>query len=334
MRLAPVAMYFASDAAAAIRMAADSSRTTHGAQEAVDACRYFAALLVGALEGDEKETLLSRNYWPVWWDQEPEPLAEKIARIAEGSFKDRSPPDVRGTGYVVDALEAALWAFHHSQDFREGALLAVNLGDDADTTGAIYGQIAGAYYGVEGIPADWRDRLTIAAEITALADGLHDHAQEHMSPEPDVGRVRPLASTTERSGEIAGMHVRWVSVIVEGHTVEQVLFYDVAEAEAVFGRPFDAELDHEMQMHMFAVGRIATDEVMHKVAAATSYVLDGKCIRTAKIEHCIDIMSASATWGISRADGTPVEREPWSCVRGTPPISHRELTDPWRSSGP
>ena len=60
-----------------------------------------------------------------------------------------------------------------------------------------------------------------------------------------------------------------------------MLFY-VAEAEAVFGRPFDAELDHEMQMTMFAVDRIATDEVMHKVASATSYVLDGKCIRTAK----------------------------------------------------
>ena len=334
MRLAPVAMYFASDPAAAIRMAADSSRTTHGAQGAVDACRYFAGLLVGALEGVDKQTLLSPGYCPVEGLWEREALAEEIARIADGSFKDRNPPEIRGTGYVVQSLEAALWAFHHSNGFREGALLAANLGADADTTAAIYGQIAGAYYGVDGIPAEWRDQLTMAAEITSLADSLHDHAQEHMPPEPRADRVRPLASTTERSGEIAGVHVRWVSVIVSGHTVEQVLFYDVAEAEAVHGRPFDDELDHEMQMHMFAVDRIATDEVMHKVASATSYVLDGKCIRTAKIEHCIDIMPASATWGISRADGTPVEREPWSCVRGTPPISHRELTDPWRSSGP
>ena len=64
MRLAPVPMYFASDAAEAIRMAADSSRTTHGAQEAVDACRYFAGLLVGALDGVDKETLLSPGYCP------------------------------------------------------------------------------------------------------------------------------------------------------------------------------------------------------------------------------------------------------------------------------
>ena len=328
MRLAPVPMYFAADVEDAVEMAASSSQTTHAAGEAVDACRYFATLLVGALEGDDKDTLLSPNYWPVWWDQKPEPLAEKVDRIAEGSFKDRNPPEIKGTGYVVAALEAALWAFHHSHDFREGALLAVNLGDDADTTGAIYGQIAGAYYGVEGIPADWRDRLTIAAEITALADGLHDHAQEHMPPEPDVGRVRPLASTTEQSGEMAGVHVRWVSVIVEGHTVEQVLFYDVAEAEAVFGRPFDAELDHEMQMTMFAKDRIWLSEAMWRVASATSYVLDGKCMRTAKFEHCSDGQPSSAGLVITDAEGNLIETEPWSCVPGTPPISHRELTRP------
>ena len=279
MRLAPVAMSFAADVDDAVEMAASSSMTTHGAREAVDACRYFAALLVGALEGDDKETLLSPDYWPVWWDAEPEPLAEKIARIAEGSFKDRNPPEIKGTGYVVDALEAALWAFHHSQDFREGALLAVNLGDDADTTGAIYGQIAGAYYGVESIPAAWRDRLAMATEITSLADSLHDHAQRHMPPERDLGRVRPLASTTEQSGEMAGVHVRWVSVIVEGHTVEQVLFYDVAEAEAVFGRPFDAEVDHEMQMTMFAVHEDCEVRALQRRSAEQSRVGHHRCRR-------------------------------------------------------
>ena len=182
MRLAPVPMYFSGDAAAAIAMAADSSRTTHQAQEAVDACRYFAGLLIGALRGVDKETLLSGGYCPVEGLWARDPLAEKIARVADGSFKDRNPPDIKGTGYVVDALEAALWAFHRSDDFREGALLAVNLGGDADTTGAIYGQIAGAHYGAEAIPAAWRDKLTMAAEITSLADRLH--AQGAPPPEP------------------------------------------------------------------------------------------------------------------------------------------------------
>ncbi len=175
MRLAPVPMYFAYDATEAITRSADSSRTTHGAQEAVDACRYFAGLLVGALIAADKETLLSPRYCPVegLWDEDP--LAGRIGEIAGGSFKHREPPEIRGTGYVVESLEAALWAFHKSRDFRQGALLAANLGDDADTTAAIYGQIAGAHYGVRGIPAEWRQLITMATEITSMADSLYDH---------------------------------------------------------------------------------------------------------------------------------------------------------------
>ena len=207
MRLAPVPMYFAGDAEEAIDRSAESSRTTHGVAEAVDACRYFAGLLVDALKGVDKDTLLAPRYCPVEGLWERSPLAEKIAEVADGSFKDRNPPDcffedmsylsektrlslkseshedtskIKGTGYVVESLEAALWAFHKSSDFRDGALLAVNLGDDADTTGAIYGQIAGAYYGVEAIPESWRERLTMVAEITAIADTIYDHARQSM----------------------------------------------------------------------------------------------------------------------------------------------------------
>ena len=176
MRLAPVPMHFAADAAEAIARAADSSRTTHAAHEAVDACRYYAGLLVGALRGVEKDTLLSPGYCPVDGLWERDPLVLGVARVADGSFKRLDPPDIQGTGYVVDALEAALWAFDRTGSFRDGALRAVNLGDDADTTGAIYGQLAGAHYGAEAIPADWRTKLTMLDEITALADGLHDKA--------------------------------------------------------------------------------------------------------------------------------------------------------------
>ena len=176
MRLAPVPMYFAGDASEAIERSGDSSRTTHGADEAVDACRYYSGLLAGALRGEAKEALLGPGYCPVEGLWQTVPLAERVAEVAGGSFKHREPPEIRGTGYVVESLEAALWAFHKSQDFREGALLAVNLGDDADTTGAIYGQIAGAHYGVQSIPAEWRELLTMAEEITAMADGLFEAA--------------------------------------------------------------------------------------------------------------------------------------------------------------
>ena len=176
MRLAPVPLLFAENPEEAIRLAGESSRTTHGAEEAADACRYLAGWIVGALEGRSREELLSECFCPVpgLWDRAS--LAPKIAAIAAGSFKRRNPPELRGTGYVVDSLEAALWAFHHSQSFEEGALLAVNLGDDADTTGAVYGQLAGAYYGAGGIPEGWRQKLSFRQLIEKFADQLYEMA--------------------------------------------------------------------------------------------------------------------------------------------------------------
>jgi ADP-ribosyl-[dinitrogen reductase] hydrolase len=194
MRLAPIPLRYARRPADAVRLAADSSRTTHAAVEAVDSCRYFAALIVGALRGVPKDELLSEQFAPADEGQSsssnvpegqsaPEaplwaggPLAPTIARIAAGSFRGKAPGDVRASGYVVHTLEAALWAFHETTTFRDGALLAVNLGEDADTTGAVYGQLAGAYYGVESIPVHWRARLARATDIETLATRLHDLA--------------------------------------------------------------------------------------------------------------------------------------------------------------
>jgi ADP-ribosylglycohydrolase len=173
MRLAPVVLYYAQQPEQALHFAAESSRTTHGALEAVDACRYFAALILAALHGAGKEELLSDQ--TERWNQAP--LVPTIAALAAGSFKRKQPPQIRGTGYVVDSLEAALWAFHHSHDLREGALLAVNLGDDADTTGAVYGQLAGAFYGEDHIPAAWRDTIAQRELLLELADKLCAAAQ-------------------------------------------------------------------------------------------------------------------------------------------------------------
>lgn len=176
MRLAPVPMLFAGNPAEAVERSADSSRTTHGTAEAVDACRYFGGLIVGALNGVDQEALLSPTYSPVDGVWERYPLANRIGAIVNGSFKCRQPPEIKGSGYVVHTLEAVLWAFHHTESFREGALRVVNLGEDADTTGAIYGQIAGAYYGVDSIPPEWRSRVTMHSEIMSMADILYEQA--------------------------------------------------------------------------------------------------------------------------------------------------------------
>ena len=178
MRLAPVPLYFAANPALAIERCGDSSRTTHGARASVDACRFFGALIVGAARGASKEALLAPGFSPLpgYWALRP--LAPEIDEIAAGSFKRRRPPEIRGTGYVVKSLEAALWAFHSSSSFREGCLMAANLGDDADTTAAIYSQLAGAYYGAGGIPGEWLARLARRDLIESLAVRLYEQAPQ------------------------------------------------------------------------------------------------------------------------------------------------------------
>jgi ADP-ribosylglycohydrolase len=174
MRLAPVPMFYSREPELAIMKSAESSRTTHGANEAIDACKYLGAIIAGALNGATKDELLSEHYCPIddYWKNNP--LVPKIDDIAMGSFKRKDPPDIRGTGYVVQSLEAALWAFNKGNTFEEGCLLAVNLGDDADTTGAIYGQIAGAYFGEQDIPQKWLTNLAMRPIILDLAHRLFD----------------------------------------------------------------------------------------------------------------------------------------------------------------
>jgi ADP-ribosylglycohydrolase len=97
--------------------------------------------------------------------------------VAEGSFLRSEPPAIRGGGYVTHSLEAALWAFAKSTCFEDGALLAVNLGDDADTIGAIYGQLAGAFYGVDSIPERWRKKLAKLDVLESFANRLFEAAE-------------------------------------------------------------------------------------------------------------------------------------------------------------
>ncbi|HMP51380.1 MAG TPA: ADP-ribosylglycohydrolase family protein [Candidatus Melainabacteria bacterium] len=177
MRLAPVAMLYANaPVKAALGYCADSSRTTHGHVVCQDACRFLGALIICALKGMQKEAFLLEHP-PIgdgdYWSQYP--LSEDLQRIAAGSY--RQPIDsqeIAGIGYAPKSLEAALWAFHHSTCFEDGALLAVNLGDDADTTGAIYGQLAGAYYGLSGIPKAWLEKIAMKDLILDYADKLFE----------------------------------------------------------------------------------------------------------------------------------------------------------------
>ncbi|HOS97755.1 MAG TPA: ADP-ribosylglycohydrolase family protein [Deltaproteobacteria bacterium] len=176
MRLAPVPLYFFPDRDAMMFYAGESSRTTHGAQECIDACRLFASILYNALSGMDKEQVLFEHH-------ETTTDSPVIREILGGSYKGKTKDQLQGTGYVVHSLEAALWCFYSTDTFRDAIVLAANLGDDADTTAAICGQLAGCYYGRQGIPDLWLRRLTMRGKIELLAQNLYMTVAMKYKPE-------------------------------------------------------------------------------------------------------------------------------------------------------
>jgi ADP-ribosyl-[dinitrogen reductase] hydrolase len=157
MRLSPVAVRHWSDRPTLRRVAGTQTRTTHGAAEAVEASLIFAELLADAIEGMPLPTILGT------------PAADRI----KGGWRGLHRNAVRGSGYVVHSLQAAVWAVSRTASFRSAILLAANLGEDADTTAAIAGQLAGAVYGCSGIPAEWLAHLAWRDRIEGVATKLY-----------------------------------------------------------------------------------------------------------------------------------------------------------------
>ena len=170
MRLAPVVLRFWTDRARLGRAAAQQSRTTHGAEEAVDACRAFADMLADAISGEPRPDVLA----PKAFEGAP-----KISEILGGSWQGRARDEIRSSGYVVDTLKAAIWSVARTGNFGNAVLLAANLGDDADTVAAVTGQLAGSIYGLSGIPMHWLDQI-------AWKDRLLDTAQRLLEPVPEA----------------------------------------------------------------------------------------------------------------------------------------------------
>lgn len=165
MRLAPIPLFYADDIHQTRKYAVESTRTTHAAEECLSASELFAELLHHALHGRLKPGLAievtSNSMWPV-----------SVQSLAKGSFRNKTYETIRGSGYVIESLEAALWCWDNSSSYEEAILLAVNLGEDADTTAAICGQIAGATYGASTFPKKWMSLLAGRDELSDLADRL------------------------------------------------------------------------------------------------------------------------------------------------------------------
>lgn len=175
MRLAPVPMYCIRNRQQAIEWSGESSRTTHGAAECIDACRLFGAMLHAALSGADKEEILLRHGLE-------QAGSAALRAIARGDYRCKTAAAIRGSGYVVECLEAALWCFYRTDSFSGAVLMAANLGHDADTTAAVCGQLAGAYYGETGIPQTWLHRVAKKDEIRQLADRLFGPSNPEAMP--------------------------------------------------------------------------------------------------------------------------------------------------------
>lgn len=179
MRLAPVAMYFHDEPNLLLHAAELSSRTTHASEECLASCRYLAAVLHCCLSGASgKDAVLA-------WASKLE-LPPNMARIREQRFRSVGADEVRGTGYVTECLEAALWCFWHTNTYEDAVLAAANLGDDADTTAAVCGQIAGAYYGLRAIPARWLEELHGREKIERISSDLVPPKYRHLHSRPDA----------------------------------------------------------------------------------------------------------------------------------------------------
>jgi ADP-ribosyl-[dinitrogen reductase] hydrolase len=141
----------------------DIGLTTRGAPQAVEACELFAAMLREAILGAGRDAVLAPRAWAGY---------PAVRAVAGGSWRNKTRDQIRSTGYVVDTLEVALWAVARTDTFEDALVLAVNLGGDADTVGAVTGQLAGALHGADAIPHRWLEPLAWRERIAGLATSL------------------------------------------------------------------------------------------------------------------------------------------------------------------
>ncbi len=181
LRVGVVPLYYATDPRAAMCRAGESSVATTASVRASDACRYFSGLMIGALAGVPRDELLAPRYSPIPGFFEKEPLQADVDAVAGGSYRRTDRPALRDTGPASQPLEGALWAFANSDTFADGADLAAGLEGGAVSAAALYGQLAGAWFGVHAIPGSWRMELEGRGLLEELADRLYKEGIERAS---------------------------------------------------------------------------------------------------------------------------------------------------------
>ena len=179
MRISPLPLYlfqkFGDDAMnneESFEIIHNISALTHRHAISLIGCDIYCAIMIEILKGTKKKSLqgyaLPKIGTFVRKHSEYNEAFQKYERIFHLNFKDISEDQINSSGYVVDTLEAALWCFLNTNNYRDCVLKAVNLGHDADTVACVAGSIAGLYYG--NIPAEWIKTLRNKRLINKIID--------------------------------------------------------------------------------------------------------------------------------------------------------------------
>lgn len=166
MRLAPVAVRHHNSLSTIQQLSRKQSYTTHASQKGADCCELLGGLLFHLFHGRSLEAALQLlSELSSTWD----PL---VQALVAGTWKEKTREEISSSGYVINTLEAALWSTYHTNSFEDALILAVNLADDADTVGAVTGQIAGAMYGKSAIPSRWLNALVKPDMLARFLNGI------------------------------------------------------------------------------------------------------------------------------------------------------------------
>lgn len=173
MRILPVAIWFAGRRTAdAIGAAHRFSALTHRHPRSQVGCALFCLIAQRLLAGVDAASAIDEAWKDASAYYGAAPFASELLAysriVPAGDLRKRKVREIRGSGYVVDALEASLWCLLNSKSFDEAVLRAVNLGDDTDTTGAITGALAGIRHGLQAVPANWRSNLARHDDLDTL----------------------------------------------------------------------------------------------------------------------------------------------------------------------
>lgn len=166
MRIAPLALFYTNKYDTSF-ICAQSSLLTHATPECVEGCALLGKIISRCFYYKSKEDILFDGHWKYDFKE------DHINSLIDGKWIKLNKEELRGSAYVIDTLQIAFWCFYHTSSFEDAVKTAVEIYGDTDTQGAVVGQIAGAYYGIESIPEKWLSQLAWRKIITKLAEQLY-----------------------------------------------------------------------------------------------------------------------------------------------------------------